>query len=121
MKWKRATTARAGLLRGRMTRQKMPQWEQQSRRAASSSTAGMPRKNWRRRKMLKAPPNQAGTQRGLSDPIQWSFEKRTKSGAMRTGKGDIKGARREGKRSIMVGGGGVKRGPRPRKGMRAKP
>ena len=69
-KWNSATTANAGLDNGRMIRQKQPHREQPSSMADSSSSLGMPMKNWRNRKMLNALPNHAGTQSGLNVPIQ---------------------------------------------------
>jgi hypothetical protein len=53
-----------------MMRQKMASSLQPSMRAASDSSLGMVRKNWRSKKMLKAPPKNAGTHNGSSVPIQ---------------------------------------------------
>ena len=54
MKAKTARVASAGPDSGRMIRQKHPQRLAPSIRAASSSSNGMPRKNWRSRKTPKA-------------------------------------------------------------------
>ena len=52
-------------------RKKIPNSEQPSMRAASDRSSGRVRKNWRRRKMLKALPNQAGTHSGRNVPSHW--------------------------------------------------
>src|SRR5438067_11794813 len=53
LNWKRTNpkAISAGAAFGRTTRQKAPNSEQPSMRAASSSSRGKPRKNWRRRNM----------------------------------------------------------------------
>ena len=116
MNEKSATTARAGRASGRTTRKRMPISPQPSMRAASESSRGMVMKNCRRRKMLNADPNQAGTQSGLNVPSQAipvtspSHRKMLNSGTMVTGKGIIIVA------SMMPNS-----APRPRNGILAKP
>ena len=57
--------------------------------AASDSSWGMVRKNWRSRKMVNASPKNNGMISGLSDPIQPSRTKMTYSGTMVTCGGSI--------------------------------
>ena len=58
-------------------------------RAASISSRGMPRKNWRNRKMANGVPQNAGTIRGLSESIQPSSRKRMNTGMSVTTPGSI--------------------------------
>ena len=95
---------------GRTTMRKMFHSEQPSILAASDSSSGMVRKNWRRRKILNALPNQAGTQSGRNDPIQCSFWKSANVGTIKTGNG-----------TIIVASVAAKAKSRPGKRRRAKP
>ena len=70
LKTKIATIIRAGLDSGRMIRQKTPQLEQPSIRAASSRSVGMLKKNWRSRKVKNGPPKKFGTIRGRNVSTQ---------------------------------------------------
>src|SRR5688572_28306207 len=76
-----------------MIRQKKPSSEQPSILAASWRSLGMVMKNCRRRKILKAPPKNAGTIRGLIDPTQPRVLKTPYRGTITTGKGIIMVAR----------------------------
>ena len=93
-----------------MIRQKMPHSLQPSIRAASLSSSGMVRKNWRMRKMLNALPKNAGTHSGLSVPIQPSVLNTPYIGTMSTGNG-----------TIIVTSVSTNRVSRPRQRTRAKP
>src|SRR6478752_6666189 len=84
-----ATTESAGRDRGKITRQKMANSLQPSMRAASESSLGMVRKNWRKRKILNAPPKNDGTQSGKSVPIQPKLRNTPYSGTIKTGNGTI--------------------------------
>ena len=59
-----AAVTRAGRMRGRMIRKKMPNWLHPSISAASSSSFGMPRMNCMIMKMKKAMPKKRGRSSG---------------------------------------------------------
>jgi len=79
------TVISGGLASGSMIFQKMPNSLAPSMRAASESSSGIVRKNWRRRKILNAPPpKNCGTVSGRNVSIQPRREKRMNVGTIST-------------------------------------
>ena len=79
-KLKSATAAIAGLASGTITRSIICSSPAPSTRAASESSFGIVRKNWRSRKIENASPKKLGTISGFSEPIQPRCTKITYSG-----------------------------------------
>lgn len=85
MNVKMVVVARAGVMRGRMTRRKILGWPAPSILAASSSSRGMPRMNWTMRNTKNASvASSLGTMRGANVFTQPSCENRMYCGTMIT-------------------------------------
>src|ERR1700675_3970262 len=88
--WKRATAVMAGLARGTITL--IITWNSlaPSTLAASDSSCGIVKKNWRSKKIVNASPKKVGTIKGFNGPIQWIRTKIAYRGTMVTWLGSIR-------------------------------